>query len=642
MKSFCFLSLAVICALAPSASPQTPQFVTGQAARAVFGQYSFDLGTMGASSQILGAVSGIAWANGTLFVADDNVLGAVPNNQRVMMFETSGNLPDPKADISTLSEFDTYCYICGFPAYNVLGQTDFGSTNPGRSASAMNVPTAVATDGTILAVADTNNNRVMIWNSIPTSMNAPANLVLGQPDLTTFQTPNTVNASTLRGPQGVWIQNGKLFVADTGNYRVLIWNSIPTSNNQPADVVLGQANFTSVYQPPVGESVYPKTNANQMLSPVGVSSDGTHLFVADLGFNRILIWNEIPTQNAQAADVEIGQPDMTTSIPENTSTGLCASIGTDSTGAAVYPSECAATIQFPRFALADNTGRLFVADGGNDRVLIFNQIPTSNGASADIVLGQPDMFTDVVTSASISIISTVIDNTGSVDTIANPSSLAWDGTNLYVSDPWDERVVVYTPADMQLAEKSVLNAASLSIRQEGFVVLQLPGSITAGDQVAITIQSATYTYTVKSTDTLDSITNSLINDINNSNSGAGDPNVIALSGSVPDTIYLNTIATNLDADTIAMSATTTDSTNITATASTLASNGYLTGGTSATVAPGTLIQISNSGATGASTLSDYTQSANPSSGQGLPFTLGGVQVSIDGFLSPILSVSPTA
>ena len=645
MKSFRFISSVAFFASSVAAWSQTqPQFITGQAARAVIGQYSFDLGTMGASQQILGGVGGIAYANGTLFAADDNLLGAVPNNQRVMMFHT-GDIPAPKGDISNFNQFDTFCNICGFAAFNVLGQTSYGlaagaeptvGNPPGRSASAMNMPTAVATDGNILAVADTNNNRVLIWNSIPTTMNAPANIVLGQPDMNTFQTPNTVNASTLRGPQGVWIQNGKLFVADTQNYRVLIWNSIPTTNNQPADLVLGQQNFTTVYQPPVAQYLYPATNANQMLTPTGVSSDGTHLFVADTGFNRVLIWNEIPTQNDQAADVEIGQPDMTTSIPNNTSTGLCASTGT-SNGVATYPSECAATIQFPSFALADNTGRLFVADGGNDRVLIFNQIPSTNGGSADIVLGQPDMFVDVVTSATISIISTVVDNTGSVDTIANPTGLAWDGTNLYVSDPWDERVLVYTPADIQLAEKATLNAASLAIRQEGFVVLSLPGSITSGDTVSITIGSATYTYTVKSGDTLNSITNSLINDINTSNSGAGDPNVIALTGSVLDTIYLDSKATDLDADTIALSATTSDSTNITATAS----NDYLSGGTSATVSPGTLIQISNPSTPGVPNLSDYTATATPASGQPLPFTLGGVQVSIDGFLSPIMSVSPT-
>ena len=47
--------------------------------------------------------------------------------------------------------------------------------------------------------------------------------------------------------------------------------------------------------------------ANTMLNPVSVTSDGAHLFVADLGFNRVLIWNEIPTKNQQPADVEIGQ-----------------------------------------------------------------------------------------------------------------------------------------------------------------------------------------------------------------------------------------------------------------------------------------------------------------------------------------------
>ena len=38
-----------------------------------------------------------------------------------------------------------------------------------------------------------------------------------------------------------------------------------------------------------------------------------------------------------------------------------------------------------------------MADGGNDRVLIFNQIPTSNGATeADVILGQPDEYNDIV------------------------------------------------------------------------------------------------------------------------------------------------------------------------------------------------------------------------------------------------------
>ena len=60
---------------------------------------------------------------------------------------------------------------------------------------------------------------------------------------------NTPNAKSMRGPQGVWIQNGRLYVADTQNNRVLIFNRIPTSNGAAADVVLGQPDFTTFVEP---------------------------------------------------------------------------------------------------------------------------------------------------------------------------------------------------------------------------------------------------------------------------------------------------------------------------------------------------------------------------------------------------------
>ena len=153
----------------------------------------------------------------------------------------------------------------------------------------MRTPTAVATDGRILAVADTENNRVLLWKSIPTTNGQPADLVLGQPDFNTVE-PIVATASSFRGPQGVWIQNGKLFVADTQNNRIMIWNSIPTTNNQPADLELGQSNFTTVSPVPVvtvvscatcpgGISSTPVLTATQgtMLNPVSVTSDGVHV-----------------------------------------------------------------------------------------------------------------------------------------------------------------------------------------------------------------------------------------------------------------------------------------------------------------------------------------------------------------------------
>jgi hypothetical protein len=162
-----FYAFVLLCASAPLVFGQT--FVTGQAARAEFGQYSFSRGETTATQGVLGGVGGLAWANGTLFVADDNHVGATPNNNRIMMFNTA-QIPDPHAEVSQQNSASSLCELCGFPAYNVIGQTSFnaptpaagqaqGPPLPGRTQSTLSGATAVATDGTVLAIADTDNNR---------------------------------------------------------------------------------------------------------------------------------------------------------------------------------------------------------------------------------------------------------------------------------------------------------------------------------------------------------------------------------------------------------------------------------------------------------------------------------------------------
>lgn len=608
---------------------QAQTFTNGQAARAVIGQLEFTFGTAGTQQDLVGGASGLAYANGLLFVADSNVLDATPNNNRVLIFDTT-QIPPPDADLTQYSSPNGYCGLCGYSAINVLGEPNF--TNPGpqaASSQSLNTPTAVATDGHILAVADTNNNRVLIWNSIPSSIDQAADLVLGN---TNFTTPATASAtaSTFSGPQGIWIQNGKLFVADTQNYRVLIWNRIPTSNNQPADVVLGQSNFTTGTQPACnptqGNYV---TTASELCDPISVTSDGTHLFVSDYGFSRVLIWNSIPTSNNQPADVVVGQPNMTEGVADNP--GECLNSA----------PLCQGTLNFPRFALSDGT-RLFISDAGNDRVLIFNSIPTINGAWADEVLGQPDFTSDIVTnqsSTTTSIASTTIDNTGSVDTVPDPASLAWDGSNLYVADPFNRRVLVFTPAQTPLPDNSVLNWASEIIRQEGVVSVGIAsgGAITSGDTVTVTLGNANvgttenYTYTVKSSDTLDTIAQGLVSAINAS---GGDPNATAIfAGTGTGSIYLSSKAADLPYDSISLSATTSNPAN----EITVTSGAYLTAGTAATGSAGMLVEI------------DGTNLSDQSSGEPivaslsgtLPTSLGGAEVFMDGFAAPILSVSAT-
>ena len=49
------------------------------------------------------------------------------------------------------------------------------------SATSLNLPVGAAIVGTQFAVLDTNNNRVLVWNTIPTVDGLPANLVLDNP-----------------------------------------------------------------------------------------------------------------------------------------------------------------------------------------------------------------------------------------------------------------------------------------------------------------------------------------------------------------------------------------------------------------------------------------------------------------------------
>jgi uncharacterized protein (TIGR03437 family) len=657
MKSISLVLLAVVAASAAD-------FTTGQAARLVIGQSTFTEAEQGAGQNLIGGVGGVAYANDMLFVADGNRIGASPVNQRVLIFKNlSGNLPKPTDELF----YYTRCPACIGGADVVLGQSDFNSTNTGVTQIAMRTPTAVASDGQVLAVADSDNNRVLIWKSIPTSNGTPADVVVGQPNFTSSSIPggNVPTAKSMRGPSGLWIQNGKLYVADTQNHRILIFNSIPTANGAAADLVLGQPNLTTFVEPDLTKANTGATASN-LESPVSVTSDGVRLFVSDLGHNRVMIWNTIPNANNVPADVIVGQPDVTSALSNNTtlcpasssgtvstagtavtwisgdqfltqqagqgitingtiygissvnnptSITLSATAGTNSSASyATYPTQCNSTMDFPRYALSDGT-RLFVADGGNDRVLVYNHIPTSNGASADVIIGQ---LGGQINQAS-----------DSTDSLRTPLSMAWDGTNLYVADSFNVRVMVYTPALPRVPYSGVRNAASLNVYAVGNVTIS--GTITANDTVTITINGTDYLYTVVKTDTIDTILTALVNMINSSNGNLGDPNVFAIADHPAGEVLLTAKKAGTDGNAVTLATTLSTNATLVATASGATLAG---GGDAASIAPGTLVAVLGD------QLSDTTLSAPPDA-QVLPTTLGNTQVYMDGVQTSLLSVSPT-
>jgi hypothetical protein len=603
MKSSVLVLL--LAAIAPAA-----EFSTGQAARLVIGQRTFTEALQGAKQDLVGGVSGIAYADDMLFVVDANRVGAAPVNQRVLIFKNlSGALPKPTDELF----YTRPCPVCVGTADVVLGQKDFETTNIALSPTGMRAPTGVASDGRVIAVADTDNNRVLIWSRIPTTNGVPADVVIGQPDFTHNSIPpgNVPTASSMRGPQGVWIQNGKLFVADTQNHRVLIFNSIPTSNGKAADLVLGQQSLTSFVEPDLTKNSNDATPSS-LSSPVSVSSDGVRLYVADLGHNRVVIWNSIPTTNAAAADVAVGQPDLNSAFANNSSK-VCPSNGTGADNKPTYPRFCEATLDFPRFALSDGK-RLFIADGGNDRVLVFNQVPTRSGVPADVVIGE---LGGGINQAS-----------DSTDSMRTPMSLAWDGTNLYVTDAFNVRVMVYTPGERSVPYSGVRNAASLEVFAVGSVTLS--GTIKEADTVTITINSRDYKHTVAKDDTFDKVVNALVTMINGANSGAGDKDALATPNHVIEAVILTARSPGSDGNLVTLATTTSTSAVITATTS----GATLSGGQDAAqIAPGTLVSVLGDN------LSDRTETA-PADADTLPTTLANTQVYFDGVRAPLTMVSP--
>ncbi|WP_462203270.1 NHL repeat-containing protein, partial [Frankia sp. CcWB3] len=142
----------------------------------------------------------------------DRLLVADAGNHRLL-----GWAPHPDAD----SDADL-----------VLGQPDLACSGefpyaPGR-ADVLRFPYAVDSDGHLLAVADTANNRVLLWDELPRRSSMPATGVLGQPSFaeTGENRWTRVEADTFCWPYGLSVRGDRLAVADSGNNRVMIWRRV--------------------------------------------------------------------------------------------------------------------------------------------------------------------------------------------------------------------------------------------------------------------------------------------------------------------------------------------------------------------------------------------------------------------------------
>ncbi len=304
----------------------------------------------------------------------------------------------------------------GTPANIVIGKPNFSTTNSqggqiGNHRIRNGSDVCFSPDGSKMIVADENNHRVLIWNKIPTSNGAPADVVVGQPDFTSnsFGTGNR----QLNRPNRVLVSaDGRLLIVDQANNRVLVFNQIPQTNFDSADVVIGQANFIS------GS---PGTGANRLNTPTGISiSPAGRLYISEAGGtsnanypqfnNRILIFDSIPQINNQSARSVLGNsslngPALYADNPNTLSRETSSSL-----------------FNTPRGIDFSYTGKMAIADERSHRALIYQQTPITNQAAAQVVLGLPALNTSVPSTGFFS--STP--GTPSGSNMASPYDLTFD------------------------------------------------------------------------------------------------------------------------------------------------------------------------------------------------------------------------
>ncbi|MFH0821055.1 MAG: hypothetical protein V1908_04760, partial [Candidatus Peregrinibacteria bacterium] len=135
-----------------------------------------------------------------------------------------------------------------YVADNVLGQIDFTSGNNSLTQSTFNRPQGLAYDstGNRLFVADSENNRVLVFNLTDGITNGEAAMnVLGASSFTSWGGGITQSKFYLTGLtyDGV---SGRLFVADNIGARVLVFDVASITDGENAVNVLGQIDFTSL------------------------------------------------------------------------------------------------------------------------------------------------------------------------------------------------------------------------------------------------------------------------------------------------------------------------------------------------------------------------------------------------------------
>ncbi len=297
----------------------------------------------------------------------------------------------------------------------VIGQADFVTGTYGTTSTTVGQTVGVAVDNTNgkLYIADKGNHRILRYAISTLATGAAAERVFGQANLTSGSANRggSCAQNSLNNPCGIAVDaSGRLWVADADNNRVVWYNSAHTAASDGPNAS-GVLGQTNYTNTSTGTTASTFNTVNQ-LSYLTVSSGGA-LYFSDINNNRVLRFDGASalTPGTNSANGVLGQADFTSS-----GNGVTASTMNMPSGLTIFGTT------------------MFVADQQNNRVLRFdNPVAASNGQAANGVLGQANFTTGTL---------------GTTQATMNlPSDVSMDGAGrLYVADINNMRTLIFNSA----------------------------------------------------------------------------------------------------------------------------------------------------------------------------------------------------
>jgi uncharacterized protein (TIGR03437 family) len=354
-------------------------------------------------------------------------------------------------DVRSFQSGDVPLLVLGQPTRQSSGALGIGNKG-------FNGPLGLAVDPANgnLYVADFGNNRILRFPAPFANLSrVEPDAVYGQPG---FGTNNSdVSRTSLNKPRAlVFDSQGNLWVADSGNHRVLRFNASALDVVNPdADLVIGQKDFISNAVNRGATAV----SANGFDTPSGLAFDAqNNLYVSDFNNARVLRFNAPIGQDSAAAAV-FGQSSFITRS---------------------VPGQASAQSMAGPFGLAvDSAGSLYVTVPNDNRILVFAGNGASGSAARDL-LGQVDFSSTQANPSSFPYAS------ASTFSAAGDVKLDPDG-NLVVADAGNNRVVFF-PRGSKTATKVW---GQVDFKSNGANRVK-PGSIDAPFKMAIDYSQAPY------------------------------------------------------------------------------------------------------------------------------------------------------